>query len=84
MQDEEKRKILKMLISPNSERNTTKNINEFMSLADKTIKAAKSAENLSTSNQVNMVFSVSFLKIKWLFLLVSAEIQFLKISLVKI
>ena len=53
MQDEEKRKILKMLISPNSERNPTKNINEFMSLADKTIKAAKSAENLSTSNQVN-------------------------------
>ena len=52
MQDEEKRKILKMLISPNSERNPTKNINEFMSLADKTIKAAKSAENLSTSNQV--------------------------------
>ena len=53
MQDEEKRKILKMLISPNSERKPTKNLTEFMSLADITIKAAKSAENLSTSsNQV--------------------------------
>ena len=54
MQDEEKRKILKMLISPNSERTPSRNINDFMSLADKTIKAAKSAENLCTSNQVNI------------------------------
>ena len=52
MQDEEKRKILKMLISPSSERKPNKNINEFMSLADKTIKAARSAENLCTSTQV--------------------------------
>ena len=52
MQDEEKRKILKMLISPSTERKPTKNITEFMSLADKTIKAAKSAENLSTNTQV--------------------------------
>ena len=51
MQDEEKRKILKMLISPNAERKSSKELTEFMSLADKTIKAARSAENLCT-NQV--------------------------------
>ena len=62
MQDEEKRKILQMLISPNSERTPSKNINEFMSLADKTIKAAKSAENLCTSNQVNINFFLSILE----------------------
>ena len=58
MAEEEKRKILKMLISPVSERRpaaATKSITEFMSLADKTIKAAKSAENLSTSTQVGRV-----------------------------
>ena len=52
MQDEEKRKILKMLISPNSERKPSKDINDFMMIANQTIKAAKSAENLSTNNQV--------------------------------
>ena len=58
MAEEEKRKILKMLISPVSERRpaaAAKNITEFMSLADKTIKAAKSAENLCTSTQVGRV-----------------------------
>ena len=52
MQDEEKRKILKMLISPNSEGKSSKDLTELMSLADKTIKAARSAENLSTNSQV--------------------------------
>ena len=52
MQDEEKRKILKMLISPSSERKPSKDINDFMMIANQTIKAAKSAENLSTNNQV--------------------------------
>ena len=52
IQDEEKRRILKMLISPSSERRPSKNINDFMMMADQTIKAAKSAENLSTNNQV--------------------------------
>ena len=52
MQDEEKRKILKMLISPSSERKPSKNINDFMMMANQTIKAAKSAENLCTNNQV--------------------------------
>ena len=60
MQDEEKRKILKMLISPNSERKQVKDLTEFMTLADKTIKAAKSAENLSTSNQVENLKSEKF------------------------
>ena len=46
LQDEEKRKILKMLISPSSERKSSKDISEFMILADQTIKAARSAENL--------------------------------------
>ena len=55
MADEEKRKILKMLISPSSERKPAKNINELMTLADKTIKAAKSAENLSTNTQVKAI-----------------------------
>ena len=61
MAEEEKRKILKMLISPVSERRpaaATKSITEFMSLADKTIKAAKSAENLSTSTQVGRVIPI--------------------------
>ena len=52
LQDDEKRKILKMLISPSSERKPSKDINEFMMIANQTIKAAKSAENLSTNNQV--------------------------------
>ena len=54
MQDDEKRKILKMLISPSSERRPSKNINDFMKIADQTIKAAKSAENLCTYNQVRI------------------------------
>ena len=63
LQDEEKRKILKMLISPSSERKPSKNINEFMTIADKTIKAAKSAENLCTNTQVsgNLLFAVKSL-----------------------
>ena len=52
LQDEEKRKILKMLISPSSERKSSKDISEFMILADQTIKAARSAENLCTGGQV--------------------------------
>ena len=52
LQDDEKRKILKMLISPNSERKSSKDISEFMLLADQTIKAARSAENLCTGGQV--------------------------------
>ena len=52
LQEDEKRKILKMLISPNSERKSSKDISEFMILADQTIKAARSAENLSSGGQV--------------------------------
>ena len=49
MQEEEKRKILQMLISPSTEKKPTKNINKFMLLANET---ARSAENLSKTNQV--------------------------------
>ena len=52
LQDDEKRKILKMLISPNSDRKSSKDISEFMLLADQTIKAARSAENLCTAGPV--------------------------------
>ena len=49
MQEEEKRKILQMLISPSTEKKPNKNINKFMLLANET---ARSAENLSKTNQV--------------------------------
>ena len=57
MQEEEKRKILQMLISPSTEKKPTKNINKFMLLANET---ARSAENLSKTNQVIQSLNDSF------------------------
>ena len=48
MQDEEKRKILKMLVSPGEAAPKAKNFEQFVMLADKQIKSAHSAENLTS------------------------------------